>query len=171
MNKLHGRASNEVSHLATRRISGNPPEKDWHITQILGEIETVARDFAAKASDKKLHSKIREPLKQPSKEMLVWIGNNVTHSNVASCMIVSTFPSVSVSWAMMIFTMLLACSTMENVYFSDYEDRLKLDDTLMEMRRECDRFKEHVRRMLMARYKIEPPGGIHPAPKPILYRL
>lgn len=74
-------------------------------------------------------------------------------------------------WAMMIFTMLLACSTMENVYFSDYEDRLKLDDTLMEMRRECDRFKEHVRRMLMARYKIEPPGGIHPAPKPILYRL
>jgi hypothetical protein len=97
MNKLHGRASNEVSHLTTRRISGNPPEKDWHITQILGEIETVARDFAAKASDKKLHPKIREFLKQPSKEMLVWIGNNVTHSNVASYMIVSTFPSVSVS--------------------------------------------------------------------------
>ena len=44
-------------------------------------------------------------------------------------------------WAIMVFTMLLACSTMENVFFSDYEDRLKLDDTLMSMRRECDRFK------------------------------
>jgi hypothetical protein len=97
LNKLHGRASNEVSHLTTRRISGNPPEKDWHITQILAEVETVARDFAANASDKKLHSKVREFLKQPSKQMLVWIGNNVTHSNVASYGIVSTFPSVSAS--------------------------------------------------------------------------
>jgi hypothetical protein len=74
-------------------------------------------------------------------------------------------------WAMMIFTMLLACSTMENVYFSDYEDRLKLDDTLMGMRRECDRFKENVRQTLIARYKIEPPGGVHTAPKPVIFRL
>jgi hypothetical protein len=73
-------------------------------------------------------------------------------------------------WAMMIFTMLLTCSTMESVFFGDYEDRLKLDDTLMRMRRECDRFKENLRRTLIARYKIEPPGGVHAAPKPILYR-
>lgn len=97
LNKLHGRASNELSHLTTRRISGNPPEKDWPIAQSLREIETVARDFAAKASEKKLHSKVREFLKQPSKEMLVWIGNNVAHSNVASYDIVSTFPYVSAS--------------------------------------------------------------------------
>jgi hypothetical protein len=32
---------------------------------------------------------------------------------------------------MMIFTMLLTCSTMEGVFFGDYEDRLKLDDTLV----------------------------------------
>ncbi len=97
INKLHERASNEVSHLTTRRISGNRPEKDWHITQILGMIETVARDFAARASDRKLHSKVRELLKQPGKEMLVWIGNNVSHSNVASYGLVSTFPSISAS--------------------------------------------------------------------------
>ena len=74
-------------------------------------------------------------------------------------------------WAMMIFTMVLACSTMENVYFSDYEDRLKLDDTLIGMRRECDRFKENVRQTLIGRYKIEPPGGVHTAPKPVIFRL
>ena len=34
---------------------------------------------------------------------------------------------------MMIFTMLLTCSTMEGVFFGDYEDRLKLDDTLAQI--------------------------------------
>jgi len=97
MNKLHGRASNEVSHLTTRRISGNPPEKVWAVAQILREIEAVARDFAARASDKKVHAKVREFLKQPSNKMLLWIGDNVAHSNVASNAIVSTFPSVNAS--------------------------------------------------------------------------
>jgi hypothetical protein len=97
MNKLHGRASNEVSHLTTMRIDGNPPEKGWPISKILSEIETVARDFAARASDKKLHPKVREFLKQPSKEMLLWIGNNVSHSNVASHAMVTAFPSESAS--------------------------------------------------------------------------
>jgi hypothetical protein len=94
INKLHGRASNEVSHLTTERITGTPPEKEWNVARILGEIENVARDFAAKASDKKLHPKVREFLKQSSNEILVWIGDNVTHSNVASHSVVSTFPSV-----------------------------------------------------------------------------
>jgi|SRR5215831_15743017 len=73
-------------------------------------------------------------------------------------------------WEMMIFTMLLTCSTMENVFFGDYEDRLKLDDTLMKMRRDCDRVKEHLRQAIIAKYKIEPPGGVHTAPKPVIYR-
>jgi hypothetical protein len=74
-------------------------------------------------------------------------------------------------WAMMIFTMLLAFSTMEDVYFRDYEERLKFDDTLRAMRAECDRFKEHVRQTLIDRYNIQPPGGIHPAPKAVIFRL
>lgn len=92
MNNYHGRASNEVSHLTTERISGSPPEKIWTVAQILGQIEAVARDFAARASDKKLHAKVREFLKQSSSTMLLWIGDNVTHPNVASHVIVSTFP-------------------------------------------------------------------------------
>ena len=73
-------------------------------------------------------------------------------------------------WETMIFTMLLTCSTMENVFFRDYEDRLKLDDTLMKMRGDCDRLKEHLRQTLIARYKLQPPGGVHQPPKPIIFR-
>jgi len=43
--------------------------------------------------------------------------------------------------------------------------------TVEVMRRECDRFKENVRQTLIARYKIEPPGGVHTAPKPVIFRL
>lgn len=73
-------------------------------------------------------------------------------------------------WRTEIFTMLLSCSTMLGVFLSDYDGRLKLDDTLMKMRGECDRIKEQIREMLKARYKIEPPGGVHPAPKPVIFR-
>lgn len=73
-------------------------------------------------------------------------------------------------WRTEIFTMLLSCSTMLGVFLSDYDSRLKLDDTLMKMRGECDRVREHLREMLKVRYKIDPPGGVHPAPKPVIYR-
>jgi hypothetical protein len=73
-------------------------------------------------------------------------------------------------WVMMVFGMLLTCWTMLDVFLSDYDARLKFDDTLMKMRGECDRVKEGLREMLKARYKIEPPGGVHPAPKPVIFR-
>jgi hypothetical protein len=73
-------------------------------------------------------------------------------------------------WRTMIFTMLLTCSTMLATFLSDYDGRLKLDDTLMRMRQECDRIKEQLREMLKVRYKIEPPHGIYPAPGPTIYR-
>jgi hypothetical protein len=60
----------------------------------------------------------------------------------------------------MIFTMLLTCSTMLGTFLMDYDGRLKLDDTLMRMRQECDLVKEQLREMLKVRYKIEPPHGI-----------
>jgi hypothetical protein len=47
------------------------------------EIETVAKDFAAKASTKKLNANVRKFLQLPPNEMLIWIAENVTHSNVA----------------------------------------------------------------------------------------
>jgi hypothetical protein len=61
------------------------------------------------------------------------------------------------AWAMSLFSMLLACFTMERTLFSDYEERLKLDDGLMRMRDEFEQYKEQLRRMLIVRYQVRPP--------------
>jgi hypothetical protein len=73
-------------------------------------------------------------------------------------------------WALSLFSMLLTCSTMERTLFNDYEGRLKLDNELMRMRGEFEMYKEHLREILKVRYLVEPPGGIHPAPKSTIYR-
>jgi hypothetical protein len=73
-------------------------------------------------------------------------------------------------WAKELFSMLLTCATMEQTFFNDYESRLKLDNDLMRMRGEFDRYKEQLRQVLIARYKVPPPSGIYPPPKPKLYR-
>jgi hypothetical protein len=73
-------------------------------------------------------------------------------------------------WRTSIFSMLLTCSTMQGTFLSDYDGRLKLDDTLLRMRQKCDQLKEQIREMLKVRYKIEPPRGIYPAPKPTIFR-
>jgi hypothetical protein len=73
-------------------------------------------------------------------------------------------------WRQSIFGMILTCSTMLLTFLTDYDSRLKLDDILMRMREECNQAKEQVREWLKVRYKIEPPRGIHPAPKPTIYR-
>jgi hypothetical protein len=73
-------------------------------------------------------------------------------------------------WRTSIFTMLLSCSTMLGTFLSDYDGRLKLDETLMRMRQECDQFKEQVREMLKVHYKIGPPRGVHAPPRPTIYR-
>lgn len=73
-------------------------------------------------------------------------------------------------WALGLFAMLLTCFTMEQTFFSDYEGRLKLDNELMRLRGEFDRYKEQLRQMLIKRYKVEPPSGIYPAPAVRIYR-
>lgn len=60
-------------------------------------------------------------------------------------------------WAMSLFSMLLACFTMERTLFSDYEDRLRLDDGLVRMRNEFERYKEQLGRDLIVRYQVKPP--------------
>lgn len=60
-------------------------------------------------------------------------------------------------WAMSLFSMLLACFTMERTLFSDYEDRLKLDASLASMRADFERYKEQLRRNLIIRYQVKPP--------------
>jgi len=64
-------------------------------------------------------------------------------------------PEILVS---LIFTMLLTGFVMEDVFFKDYESRLKLDIELERMRREFAAFKEWLRKEIIARYKIPPPA-------------
>jgi hypothetical protein len=80
----HVRANKELHHLTQARISGSPPQKAWDTRGLRDEIEVVAKEFALNASPKKLHKKVIEFLQRPSGEMLFWIGDNVSHSNVAS---------------------------------------------------------------------------------------
>jgi hypothetical protein len=80
----HRRTNKELNHLTQLRKSGTPKDKEWDTATLLSEIDAVARDFAANASRKKLHPKVFEFLKEPATNKVVWIGGNVTHSNVAS---------------------------------------------------------------------------------------
>ncbi|PYT97533.1 MAG: hypothetical protein DMG38_19555 [Acidobacteria bacterium] len=73
-------------------------------------------------------------------------------------------------WTLSQFAMLLTCSMMEQTLFSDYEGRLKLDNELMRMRGEFDKYKEQLRHVLIKRYKVEPPSGIYPPPAARIYR-
>ncbi len=60
-------------------------------------------------------------------------------------------------WATSLFTMLLTCFTMERVLFEDNKSRLQFDEGLLRMRSEFEVYKERLRRILIARYKIQPP--------------
>ncbi|HMD15317.1 MAG TPA: hypothetical protein VKH18_01520 [Terriglobales bacterium] len=93
LKRILQRANNEVSHLTESRISGNPPSKGWDTATMVKQIEIVARRFALKASGKRLEPKVREFLGLPSKEMRIWIGNNVSHSNIAVQDTTSTYTS------------------------------------------------------------------------------
>jgi hypothetical protein len=73
-------------------------------------------------------------------------------------------------WALGLFAMLLTCSTMEQILFSDYEGRLKLDNDLMRVRGELDKYKEQLRQILIKRYNVEPPSGVYPLPAARIYR-
>jgi hypothetical protein len=62
-------------------------------------------------------------------------------------------------WAMSLFWILLACFTMEQTFFKDYEGRLKLDHVLVRMRNQFEGYKEQVRKYLKIRYKVKPPAS------------
>jgi hypothetical protein len=72
-------------------------------------------------------------------------------------------------WVMMPFSMLLTCSTMENTLFTDYDERLKLDNQLMQKRGEFERYRESLREHIKSQFNLTPPGGVH-HPKPTIYR-
>ena len=61
-------------------------------------------------------------------------------------------------WVLELFTMVATFFKMEETLFLDYEDRLKLDDVLLRMRRDFEGGKETLRRKLIARYQLKPPS-------------
>jgi hypothetical protein len=63
----------------------------------------------------------------------------------------------SETWALEIFAMVLTFFEMEKTLYSDYDDRLKLDDVLLRMRQEFEVRKETLRRKLIQRFNLKPP--------------
>jgi hypothetical protein len=91
--RLYDRATHEVNHLPILRVDGDPSEKEWQVNDIITKFEPVLKEFVAKASPKKLHDKVRELFAQSPDNILLWIGDNVQHPNVAVAgPIVSSFP-------------------------------------------------------------------------------
>ena len=60
-------------------------------------------------------------------------------------------------FAMELFSRLLTGFVMERTFFDDYAARFQLDVRLTQMRHDFERFKENLRRTLIAKYKIQPP--------------
>lgn len=56
-----------------------------------------------------------------------------------------------------IFMLLLTCFVIEDTFNRDYEDRLKLDITLVKMRKEFAELKEQLRKEIIIKHKIQPP--------------
>jgi hypothetical protein len=69
-------------------------------------------------------------------------------------------------WGMSLFSMLLTCFTMEQTMFRDYQSRLELDDRLIRMHSEFDRYKEQLRKTLIARYNVPRPAPKSPIHTP-----
>ena len=61
---LYDRACNEVNHLTKGRDDRDPASRVWNLSEILRQIEPLLRDFATKASTKRLHPRVRELFEQ-----------------------------------------------------------------------------------------------------------
>jgi len=77
------RANKELSHLTEKRKYVGDPAKPWEVDALGAEIASMAAAFGAKASEKKLHAKVREFLKAPAKKVVAVMGGSQA-SNVTS---------------------------------------------------------------------------------------
>jgi hypothetical protein len=64
-----------------------------------------------------------------------------------------------------LFMMVTTFFKMEETLFLDYEDRLKLDNTLLGMRRDFEARKKTLRRKIITRFELKPP------PPPLILKL
>jgi hypothetical protein len=58
------RASKELAHLTTERITGTPPEKEWRYMELTAEMCKILHEFVGAASPEKLHSNVGQQVRQ-----------------------------------------------------------------------------------------------------------
>lgn len=76
------RADKELSHLTAERKDEGDPTKLWEVGVLFAEIKGLAENFAAKASHKKLDSKVRELVNSPPDRVIAVLAANARSSNV-----------------------------------------------------------------------------------------
>jgi len=79
------RANKEVNHITSKRKVAADATKPWNVRDLFNEIDAVAKKFAAEASGKRLHGKVRDWLKSAGEARNAILVNASTQSsNVAS---------------------------------------------------------------------------------------
>jgi hypothetical protein len=77
LNDARIRANKQVSHLTTERIAGEPPEKNWPVPALLGEVQDLLLKFVRDASPARLDAKIGDFVRaQPSTKRVFTISQN-----------------------------------------------------------------------------------------------
>jgi len=62
-------------------------------------------------------------------------------------------------FALEVFSRLLTCNLMERTFFEDFRIRFQLDEQLAQMRQSFEILKENLRRLLIAKYNVQPPAS------------
>ncbi len=92
------RANKELSHLTSVRKNKGDPDKEWNVASLVGEIDSLAKRFAANASPKKLSPDVIELINAPDSGLMAVLGKHAAMSNVASnTMTYGSTPAKSIS--------------------------------------------------------------------------
>jgi hypothetical protein len=78
------RANKELSHITEKRKYTGETDKDWDVAGLFREIEDIARQFASKASEAKLHSDVRRLLSAARPEVMLLLGSMSHSTNTVS---------------------------------------------------------------------------------------
>jgi hypothetical protein len=65
--KARERASKELAHLTTERITGTPPEKGWQYLELTAEMCKILDEFVCAASPEKLHFNVGQQVRSASR--------------------------------------------------------------------------------------------------------
>lgn len=108
---------------------------------------------------KELHEKFGELSETGSHTTLMsMVGRLSFESNTTGMSLNMTYTGAEPAMLeIVIFTLLLTCFVMEETFYKDYEDRLKLDINLVKLRKEFAELKERLRKKIIIKHGIQPP--------------